>query len=110
MPWSPTPVPLGALTSSVEGACLVHGNPGVLVSGITQDSRRVAPGDLFVAIAGFDRDGTSFAPDALARGAIAVVAERAIDTDVPLVLVPHARQALADLSAALYGHPSREMP
>jgi UDP-N-acetylmuramoyl-L-alanyl-D-glutamate--2,6-diaminopimelate ligase len=64
---------------------------------------------LFVAIPGFRRNGLDLVPDAVARGASAVVAE-AIPTgtsgNVPLVLVPSARAALADLAAAFYGWPS----
>jgi UDP-N-acetylmuramoyl-L-alanyl-D-glutamate--2,6-diaminopimelate ligase len=110
MGMTPSPVPLGTLLSGVDEWRLVRGDPSVLVRGITQDSRRVTSGDLFVAISGFDRDGREFVPDAVRRGAVAVVAEGDVSTEVPLAVVPNARAALADLAAALYGHPSREMP
>lgn len=84
------------------------------ITGVSYDSRRVAPGDLFVAVPGFHTDGRRFIPDALARGAAAVVAEaRAGPGDtpvaVPQVTVPSARAALAKVAAAFYGHPARRM-
>jgi UDP-N-acetylmuramoyl-L-alanyl-D-glutamate--2,6-diaminopimelate ligase len=78
-----------------------------LIGGITQDSRSVSPGDLFVAVSGLERDGREFIPDALRRGAVAFSAESEVAVDAPVVVVPDARRALADLSAAFYGHPSR---
>ena len=53
----------------VTGACLQAGRPEGEVSGVTSDSRQVAPGDLFVAIKGERVDGHAFVPDAFARGA-----------------------------------------
>jgi UDP-N-acetylmuramoyl-L-alanyl-D-glutamate--2,6-diaminopimelate ligase len=106
----PTPRLLRDLVAEVEGARLVRGDPSLSVSGITQDSRRVAAGDLFVAVPGFEHDGLAFVPDALRNGAVAIAAERTPEDDVPVVLVANARTALADLSAGLYGHPSRELP
>src|ERR1051326_3509926 len=106
----PSPVLLRDLVSAAEGAELIHGNPFTEVRGITQDSRNVSPGDLFVAVPGFERDGLAFVNDALARGAAAIAAESAPSVRAPTILVPNARAALADLSAAFYGHPSKSMP
>jgi len=55
-----------------------------------------------VAITGFKTDGNAFIDDALARGAVAVVTEKEQQCGVPLLMVPNARQALADLAAHLY--------
>ena len=85
--------------------------------GVTNDSRRVEPGWVFVALRGLKADGADFAHLATAAGAAAVVAERdagAVQPDkaaspVPWVVVADARQALAGLAAAFFGHPSREM-
>ncbi len=82
--------------------------PGVEVSGVTHDSRRVGPGDAFVAVPGFRRDGTEFTAEAWSRGASLIVAEREVSGG-PVVLVSDARAALAELSRALFGHPSGEM-
>jgi UDP-N-acetylmuramoyl-L-alanyl-D-glutamate--2,6-diaminopimelate ligase len=66
---------------------------------------------VFVALRGLKADGAKFAPQAVARGAIAVVAETesAIQTAVPWVVVPDARLALASLADRLHGHPSGDL-
>lgn len=84
------------------------------ITGITVDSRRVEPGNLFVAVRGVERDGHEFIADAVARGAIAVMAEQWADDgggqDKPnVVLVPNARRALALASANFFGQPSRRL-
>jgi UDP-N-acetylmuramoyl-L-alanyl-D-glutamate--2,6-diaminopimelate ligase len=108
---------LGELVADTDGAELVVGDPTTCVSGVTQDTRRLQPGDLFVAIPGLERNGLDFVPQAIARGAAAIAAEAATDlgslgavaATAPLVLVPSARRALADLSAAFYRHPSKDL-
>ncbi len=85
----------------------------IRVTAITSDSRRVKPGALFVAYPGVWVDGHRYIPDAVARGAVAVLGERPpeeyADLPVPYVQVPDGREALAWLAAAWYGHPSREL-
>jgi UDP-N-acetylmuramoyl-L-alanyl-D-glutamate--2,6-diaminopimelate ligase len=80
-------------------------------TGVTHDSRRVARGAVFVALLGLKANGAIFAPQAIAAGASAVVAEvpPAADVSVPWIVVGDARLALAWLSAEFFGHPSREM-
>jgi UDP-N-acetylmuramoyl-L-alanyl-D-glutamate--2,6-diaminopimelate ligase len=87
------------------------GPADVPISGITADSRTVAPGMVFVAIPGFTHDGHAFVPEAVARGARAVVVQRAAAgaAAVTVVTVPDTRVALAQMSAAFFGHPSREL-
>jgi UDP-N-acetylmuramoyl-L-alanyl-D-glutamate--2,6-diaminopimelate ligase len=79
--------------------------------GVTHDSRRVEAGWVFVALRGLKADGAAFAPQAIAAGAAAIVADRAASTatDVPWIVVKDARLALAWLAAEYFGHPSREM-
>ena len=75
------------------------------VSGITADSREVKPGFVFFAVPGTKADGLAYAADAIARGAIAVVAERLVvpgRDSVAAVVVPDVRAALAHAAAALY--------
>ena len=81
------------------------------VTGVAYDSRRVQPGDVFVALKGQHADGAAFAAQAIARGAVAVVAEEPAPSDapVPWTTVADARLALALLAAAFYRHPSAEM-
>lgn len=79
------------------------------VRGLAYDSRRAVPGSVFVAIPGFHRDGHDFAAEAVAKGAIAVVAERPVEVRAPVALVPDGRAALADLAAEFFDHPSRRL-
>ncbi len=79
------------------------------ISGVTDDSRAVEPGDLFVAHRGASADGHAFVPEALARGAVAVVSEEDVAVDVPHWRVPDGRAALARLAAAFYDHPTRHL-
>jgi UDP-N-acetylmuramoyl-L-alanyl-D-glutamate--2,6-diaminopimelate ligase len=79
------------------------------ITGLAYDSRRVQPGYVFVAVPGAHTDGHQYVADALARGAVAVVAQRAVEGDAVLVQVPDTRTALALLAAAFYGHPSRQL-
>ncbi|MCL4489456.1 MAG: UDP-N-acetylmuramoyl-L-alanyl-D-glutamate--2,6-diaminopimelate ligase [Chloroflexi bacterium] len=83
----------------------------VEITSITSDSRQVIPGALFVAYPGVNVDGTAFIPQALERGAAAIVAEQlpGFSVSCPLVLVPNARSALAYLVAAWHDFPSRKL-
>ncbi|MEI7901059.1 MAG: UDP-N-acetylmuramoyl-L-alanyl-D-glutamate--2,6-diaminopimelate ligase, partial [bacterium] len=84
--------------------------PGVTFSGVQCDSRRVKPGDLFVAITGSRDEGGKYAGAALARGAVAVVSETPLgDCAKNLILVKDARRALACLASALNGWPARTL-
>lgn len=69
-------------------------------------SQEVKPGGLFVAMRGQAADGHDFIDDALARGALAVVAQGRTREDERIVVVPDSRLALGQLAAAFYGDPS----
>ncbi len=90
-----------------------YGEPaGITISHITADSRQVRPGALFVAYAGVEVDGHDFIPEALQRGAAAVVAERpppVASGACVWIVVPNSREALAHLSAAWYGFPAHQL-
>jgi UDP-N-acetylmuramoyl-L-alanyl-D-glutamate--2,6-diaminopimelate ligase len=79
------------------------------VRSIAYDSRKVAPGSLFVAIEGFHRDGHDFVADAVKRGAVAIVAQKKIRSKVPVAVVADSRAALADLASELFEHPTRKL-
>src|SRR5215831_15003238 len=79
------------------------------VSGVAHDSRKVKPGDLFVAIPGATADGASFVGDAKQKGAVAIVAQRPVQADGPVFQVPNARQALALIAANFYRKPTSEL-
>ena len=76
------------------------------VTNLAYDNRAVEPGALFFCVPGFTRDGHDYAPDAIARGAVALVVERALDLGVPEIQVASVREAMAPAAAAFYGDPT----
>lgn len=98
-------------TRTLAGLLGIHGDPAASleVSGIAYDSRRVRPGDLFFALPGALVDGARFAPQAAAKGALAVVAERTLSIPVPAIVVPNARRSMAEAALRFYNHPDNEM-
>jgi len=82
----------------------------VKVSGVISDSRLVFPGCLYVAVPGSTFDGHRYIPDALRKGAVAVVGmDKSVMLDVPYILVPDSRKALPYVAAAFYGYPGRKL-
>jgi UDP-N-acetylmuramoyl-L-alanyl-D-glutamate--2,6-diaminopimelate ligase len=86
------------------------GNPSV--SGLEYDSRRVKPGDLFVAMRGESSDGNRFIDRAIAAGAVAIVTDSPAEkprADVAWAQVAHGRRVLARLSANFYKRPAERL-
>jgi len=89
--------------------------PPLPVAGLAWDSRRVERGFVFVAIPGVPLphrkplDGHAFIPEALGRGAIAVVGERDLTLPVPYLRVEDARRALALLARRYHREPDRDL-
>jgi UDP-N-acetylmuramoyl-L-alanyl-D-glutamate--2,6-diaminopimelate ligase len=89
------------------------------IKGIAYDSRLVKDNFIFVAVRGFSVDGHRFINDAMHRGAAAIVGEDAVDSIIAkgfatqhnsaYIEVSDSREALALISAAFYGHPSRRL-
>ncbi len=101
---------LSSLLASLRHIISRSSDTDVEIVQIASDSRRVIPGALFVAYGGLNADLHRFIPDALARGAAAIVGEQPLTgLPVPYIQVPDGRAALAWLSAAWYDHPSRSM-
>jgi UDP-N-acetylmuramoyl-L-alanyl-D-glutamate--2,6-diaminopimelate ligase len=86
-----------------------RGDMGTPVRAIRYDSRRVEPGDLFVALRGGAADGHDYVGDALNRGAAAILAESRPEAGVPYAVVSDTREALAHMANVFYGRPSREL-
>ncbi len=76
---------------------------------LAYDTRSVAPGALFFCVPGERVDGHDFAADAFARGAVGLVVERPLDLDVPQLVVPDARVAMAEAADEFFGRPSEEL-
>ncbi len=87
----------------------VLGRPSVEVRDLAYDARAVTSGALFFAVPGERADGHDFAPEAVERGAVALVVERALDLTVPQVVVRDARAAMAPAADAFFGEPTREL-
>jgi UDP-N-acetylmuramoyl-L-alanyl-D-glutamate--2,6-diaminopimelate ligase len=101
---------LWELLRGVPGASL-EGDGDVEVSGVQYDSRRVKPGDLFVAVPGLNADGHAFIADALKAdaAAVAVQGDAAAPSGVPVVRMRSTRTGLAEAAAEFYGRPSRQL-
>ena len=89
--------------------CELLGSGDTEIAGLEYDSRRVASGMMFAAISGYKTDGNEFIPEAVAKGAAALLCDRRPEVDLPAVVVPDVRRALADLAAAFYDFPGRKM-
>jgi len=97
------------LLSGLEGVA-AESHPDCPVTGVTEDSRQVRPGSLFVAVPGGVVDGHQFIAEAVNAGACAVVGEKLIaDPKVPYIRVRDSRQALGHLAAGWWGFPARKM-
>ncbi|MGH2520530.1 MAG: Mur ligase family protein, partial [Chloroflexota bacterium] len=98
-------------------SAVLPGAPAIEFSSVSYDSRAVQPGAVFVAIprvpldkpAGNHRDGHDYVAGALAAGAVAAVVEHPVDAAIPQMRVPSSRLALAELAAAVCGHPAEAL-
>lgn len=94
---------LGIRSRAVRLDQLLPGAPGgaaeVEITDLAYDNRRVKPGTLFFCVPGMTRDGHEFAPDAIERGAVGLVVERALTLGVPEIRVESVRAAMAPASA-----------
>lgn len=94
---------------------LQPGTSKIPISKITHDSRQVQPGSLFVALAGNQHQGTSFIPQAIAKGAVAVLVDRTLALEIPkeykhtCYLVTDLPQQLSVIAARFYQQPSKQM-
>ncbi len=82
---------------------------GAAISGLTDDSRAVQAGGIFVALRGLRTDGHEHVGEAVARGAALIVCEAEVPFGVPSCRVAAGRAALSALADAWYGHPSRHL-
>jgi len=83
--------------------------PEVDVQRVELDSRAVTPGSLFACLRGASTDGHEHAPDAVDRGAVALLVDHELDLPVPQLVVPDTRAAVGPLAAACWDDPSRHL-
>jgi UDP-N-acetylmuramoyl-L-alanyl-D-glutamate--2,6-diaminopimelate ligase len=81
----------------------------VEIGDLAYDARLAGPGSLYFCVPGSRADGHDFAPAAVANGAVALVVERPLELDVPQVVVPDARRAMAQVADEFFGHPTEEL-
>lgn len=96
---------LSQLLSAIGASCPQEAE----ITALTCDSREVVPGALFAAMEGANTDGRAHIPEALERGAAAVVCRPPLPESVPGASVDDPRAALALLAAEFYGHPEKAL-
>jgi UDP-N-acetylmuramoyl-L-alanyl-D-glutamate--2,6-diaminopimelate ligase len=79
------------------------------ITSVENDNRKVQTGSLFICINGYTVDGHDFAEEAVLSGAAAVLAERALPLDVPVIIVKDTKRAMAVIADAFYGHPTKNL-
>jgi UDP-N-acetylmuramoyl-L-alanyl-D-glutamate--2,6-diaminopimelate ligase len=99
-----------SLAQLLEG--LFADAPAINIAQLCVDSRKVQPGDLFIALRGQQHDGHAFLAAAAAAGAVAALVEAApagLRLEIPLIVVPELRERLGELASRYYRHPSQGM-
>jgi UDP-N-acetylmuramoyl-L-alanyl-D-glutamate--2,6-diaminopimelate ligase len=87
----------------------VRGGAPLDVTDLAYDTRSVTPGAMFFCVPGERADGHDFAPDAVERGASALVVERPLDLAVPQLIVPSSREAMAVAADEFFERPTAEL-
>ena len=101
---------LNALLERVPGVVSTAGDiTGAEIADLCIDSRKVKPGSLFFCTPGLRMDAHDFAPQAIEKGAAALVVERRLAVDAPQVIVENVRMATSYIAAAFYGYPAEQM-
>jgi UDP-N-acetylmuramoyl-L-alanyl-D-glutamate--2,6-diaminopimelate ligase len=81
----------------------------VEVRDLAYDARSVVPGSLFFCVRGTAADGHAFAPEAEARGAVALVVDRPVESRLPQVVVPDVRGSMPAAAVEFFGDPSSRL-
>jgi len=90
---------------------LIKGNIDIDINAIQYDSRKIKEGDVFFCIEGYNLDGHKYIQSAIENGAVAIVCQKNIDTNLEctVIKVEDSRKALAISAANYYNNPSRKM-
>jgi UDP-N-acetylmuramyl tripeptide synthase len=110
------------LSDLIQGLNLSKKCPRIAVKGMAIDSRSVMPGYLFVALKGSQKDGMQYVPQAIDRGAVAVLAEwdgvnneavkpihDGVKSAIPVIGIEHLAQSLSSIAGRFYGDPSKRL-
>lgn len=82
----------------------------VEVRAVETDSRKVKPGTLFICMRGYQTDGHLFVNEAVSNGAVAIIAEEKISTEVPIIQVTDTIRATAQIANKFYSYPTSKLP
>ncbi len=97
------------LTKNIPNCLGMKGDGNTEIASLCTDSRTAQPGAMFFCIPGLRMDAHDFAPQAVQRGAVALVVERFLDVACTQVLVKDVREALSYIASAFYGDPAKKM-
>lgn len=87
---------------------LISVDPSIEILGITDNSKKVTRGSLFVAVKGHEQDGHHYIQDAVKNGAVLIVGQEDLHIqEIPYIKVENSRQALGQLATAFYQNPSQ---
>ena len=104
-----SPMSIDSLVMHADIVATIIGDKSVVVTGITQDSRNVEPGDILCCVRGESFDGHQFIGEAVSRGAVAVLVEHideSIDSSVAQIVVTDVRPVLGRVASAAFRHPA----
>ena len=100
---------LNALIGRIPGEVSTKGNTDIEIAELCVDSRRATPGALFFCTPGLRLDAHDFAPQAVEKGAAALIVERFLPLDVPQVKVEDVRVAVSYVASEYFGNPSEKL-
>lgn len=100
---------LNALIVNIPGKVQTFGNMDVEITSLCIDSRKAEAGALFFCTPGLQVDAHKFAPQAVEKGAVALIVQRKLELDVPQVLVEDVRKALSYIAAEYFGNPAEKL-
>jgi UDP-N-acetylmuramoyl-L-alanyl-D-glutamate--2,6-diaminopimelate ligase len=100
---------LERLVAALAPEAVLGSREPVEVRDLAYDARAVTPGAAFFCVPGARADGHDFAAEAVGNGALALVVERAVEPEVPQLVVPDARAAMATAADLFFGEPTREL-
>lgn len=103
-------IEISKVFASLEAA--IAGDASTVITGLTQDSRSVQPGDLYCSVRGRTFDGHQFIGDAIQRGAVAVVVDAPIENieaGIAVITVNNVREALGVIAGNAFSHPASSL-
>ncbi|MBQ3080631.1 MAG: UDP-N-acetylmuramoyl-L-alanyl-D-glutamate--2,6-diaminopimelate ligase [Clostridia bacterium] len=100
---------IAGLMKDIPVNCRLIGDGETEINQLCTDSRKVTPGCLFFCIPGMHMDAHDFAPEAVKKGAKALVVERELNVACPQILVENVRLAMSYISSRFFSDPSKEM-